>query len=111
MPKASGWHRKRRNTAAERARDARYRTPEYRAATKALTALVEAGRGFCWRCGGWINPALKDRAGKRAWHVGHRGQVIAGPEHNTCNLSAAGRDGALKRNASALPRGATSVRL
>jgi hypothetical protein len=109
MPKPSGWHRKRRDTPAERARTARYAGAEHREASRAFAAVVDAGRGYCWRCGGWINPRLKDAAGKRAWHVGHRGSVIAGPEHNTCNLSAGAVDGARKRNGG--PSGSTRVRL
>lgn len=108
--KASGWHRKKKDTPAERARDARYRTPEYRAADRVFSEQVNAGRGYCWRCTRWIDPTKKDRAGKRAWHIGHDGPLIAGPEHNDCNLSAAARDGARVRNR-AQPRGATRVRL
>jgi hypothetical protein len=90
----------------------RYRSAEYRATSKALKALVDAGRGFCWRCGGWIDPAARDRAGKRAWHVGHddTGLVIRGAEHNSCNLSAAAREGARRRN-SMRRMGVTQVRL
>jgi hypothetical protein len=109
VKKPSGWHRKRKNTAAERARDEQYRKPEYRAANRAFSAQVAAGQGYCWRCGGWIDPAARDAVGKRAWHIGHKGEVIAGPEHNTCNLSAGARNGARVRNAK--PRGATRVRL
>lgn len=107
---AAGWHRKRKNTPAELARDARYRTPEYRAAARALAQLVETSEGFCWRCGGWIDPSMKDRAGKRAWHVGHddTGTQILGPEHNSCNLTAAASKGARTRNAA---QRATRVRL
>lgn len=117
MSKPSGWHRKRKDTPAEKARDARYRTPEYRAADRAFAQLVNAGRGYCWRCSGWIDPHLRDGAGKRAWHVGHEGEAIRGPEHNGCNLRAAAQAGAAVRNAvakrvrSASGGGPTKVRL
>lgn len=103
------WHVKRKDTPAERARKARYASPEHRAASRALAAEVDAGRGYCWRCGGWIDPHAKDAAGKRAWHVGHLGSVIRGPEHSRCNLRAAARDGARKRNGG--QGGSTRVRL
>lgn len=111
----SGWARKRKDTAAELARDARYRTPEYRAAERALRTAVEAGRGLCWRCGGWIDPSARVWRGRRgwmrAWHVGHDDRdpsVIRGAEHERCNLRAAARAGARKRNGGG---GATKVRL
>lgn len=109
----SGWHRKRSGTAAQQARDARYRTSDYRAAERALRALVEAGMGFCWRCQGWIDPSLRVRRGSRvlrAWHVGHddSGLQIMGPEHDRCNLVAAAVKGARIRNRA---RATTSVRL
>lgn len=112
----SGWHRKRKDTPAERARDARYRTPEYRAAAKALKAQVDAGNGFCWRCGRWLDPNARLHAGSRvlrAWHVGHddTGTVIRGAECALrCNLSAAARKGARTVNAKRNAR-TTAVRL
>ena len=117
---ASGWHRKTKNTPAERARRVRYTSSEYRAAERALKAEVDAGRGFCWRCGGWIDPSVRVRRGRRlvrAWHVGHddRDQsLIRGPEHEKCNLPAAARKGARVRNVGGKPPrrgGATRVRL
>jgi hypothetical protein len=111
--KASGWHRKKRNTAAERARDAEYASPEYRAMERAIKAEVLAGRSVCWRCRRWIDPLLRTPWGARAWHVGHDDHdrsVIRGPEHWRCNLRPAASKGARKRNASQ-PRGASRVRL
>jgi hypothetical protein len=97
MGKPSGWDRKRRNTAAERARNAEYASPEYRATRRAVKAEVEAGRGFCWRptCRRWIPPGSK-------WHLGHDDHdrsIIRGAECARCNLSAAARKGARVRNA------------
>lgn len=86
----SGWHRKRVD-------DGRHRTAAYRAAERQLRRLVESGQGFCWRCGGWIDPALRVRRGTRmlrSWHVGHDDAdptVIRGAEHERCNLRAAQR--------------------
>lgn len=108
---ANRWHTKRKDTPAERARDARYRTAEYRAAERLFKARVEAGNGFCWRCGRWLDPGARIRAGSRvlrAWHVGHNytGDRIMGPECGRCNLSAAASKGArvanTKRNVSRL---------
>lgn len=93
MAKPSGWHRKRLDTPAERARRAEYDSPKYRAARKALIAEHAAGRGFCWRCGQHI-PAVMPR------HTGHdEDRVIRGNECVSCNLSEAGVKGARKRNA------------
>lgn len=113
MSKPSGWHRKRKDTAAERARNAEYASPAYRAQRRALKVEVDAGRGFCWRCGGHIPPGA-------AWHLGHDDHdrsIIRGAEHprrsRSCigNLSAAARKGARIRNAAPTSTGATQVRL
>lgn len=48
---------------------------------------VEAGDVNCWRCGKPIDP-------QQAWHLGHNDDdrdIIEGPEHPRCNLSAAGK--------------------
>jgi hypothetical protein len=82
-----------RGTPADARRRAEYDRPEYRRKRAEFGRLVASGNAFCWRCGGWINPDLRDAAGRAAWHTGHDRGVIRGPEHNTCNLSAGGRDG------------------
>jgi hypothetical protein len=97
VSKPSGWHRKRKNTAAERARNAEYASPEYRALRRAVAAEVQAGRGVCWRpnCRRPLPPGSK-------WHLGHDDNdrsIIRGAECVPCNLSAAGRKGARVRNA------------
>lgn len=86
----------------------RYRTSEYRAAERTLKALVVSGSASCWRCGRWIDPAARVWRGKRgwmrAWHVGHDDvdpSVIRGAEHEWCNLRAAAKAGATKRNGGA----------
>lgn len=104
MAKASGWHRKRRDTPAERARDAEYASPEYRALRRAVKVEVDAGRGACWRCRRFLPPGS-------AWHLGHDDvdrSIIRGAECPPCNLSAAARKGARKRNGGG---GATRVSL
>lgn len=92
---ASGWHRKNTNTAAVKARKAKYDSPEHRAARKHYRSLLDRGVILaCWRCGKRIVPGR--------WHVGHddiQTSLIRGPECASCNLSAAGRKGALIGNA------------
>lgn len=71
---------------------------------KALKALVDAGRGVCWRCGRGIPPGAK-------WHAGHDDNdrtVYRGVECPPCNVKTAARKGARKRNAA---ERATRVRL
>lgn len=104
MSNPSGWHRKRKDTPAERARRAEYDTPRYRAIRKALIAEHAAGRGFCWRCRRHIPPSLPRHTG----HDDHDRSVIRGNECVDCNLSAAAKKGARKRNG---PPGPTRVRL
>lgn len=89
----SGWHRKNKNTDAERARRARYSSPEHQAARRAFTLLVERGQASCWRCGRTLYP--------KAWHVGHNdaGTQIMGPECIPCNRGHSTRKGALVANA------------
>lgn len=89
------WSTPRRPTLADAARRAEYDSPEYRRKREEFRRVVAFGNAYCWRCGGWIDPSLRDRSGKAAWHTGHHLGVVRGPEHNTCNLSAAGRDGNL----------------
>jgi len=111
--KPSGWHRKRKNTAAERTRAAQYASPEHRAQVQAVKATVASGRAFCWRCGRYLPPGSKAHAG----HDDHDRTVYRGAECVRCNLSAAARKGAAKRNAAQprstprLSRKATLVRL
>lgn len=104
MPKASGWSRKRKNTPAELARRAEYDSPEYRRIRAALKAEHAAGRAHCWRCGRHIPPAMPRHTG----HDDRDRTVIRGNECPSCNLSAAARKGARKRNGGG---GATRVRL
>lgn len=98
------WRTADKTSPAALARAARYRSPEYRATEKALIALVSTGRGWCWRCGRWLDPHARIQAGRRlvrAWHVGHDDldtSVIRGPECAVCNLSAGGRKGARVAN-------------
>lgn len=44
--------------------------------------VVEGGEVCCWRC---RRPIVG------AWHLGHRSDGSTHPEHERCNLSAAGR--------------------
>lgn len=50
-----------------------------------LAPEVAAGKHDCWRCNQPITPTQQ-------WHLGHHdNRTLAGPEHATCNLSAAGK--------------------
>lgn len=102
LRKPSGWHRKRKDTSAERARRAEYRSPAYQAVRRAVKAEVQAGRGRCWRCGRPIPPGADFHLG----HDDHDRRVLRGAECPGCNLSAAASKGARKRNG---PTGATRV--
>lgn len=69
-----------RGTRQQRGYDA-----DYDRQRRAWKTLVDTGQGHCWRCGAPI-PAGSD------WHLGHDDRrKIVGPEHRTCNESAAGR--------------------
>ena len=96
MPTSNGWHRK-RNTAAVKARAARYNTPEHREAKEQFRAQVAAGHARCWRCGAPIPPG--SRCGPD-WQTGHdaTGTRIMGPEHTHCNRRDGAVRGARKRN-------------
>lgn len=104
MSKASGWHRKKPNTPAQRARRAVYDSPAYRAIRRMLIAEHAAGSGFCWRCGRHIPPSMPRHTG----HDDNDRSVIRGNECPSCNLSSAAKKGARKRNGG---QGPTRVRL
>lgn len=103
--KASGWHRKRMTSPAERARAVQYASAEHRAMRKVLMAEIDAGRGRCCRCSGFIAPGSR-------WHADHNDNRTGylGAAHERCNLSAAAVKGAQKRNRGG-GGGATRVRL
>ena len=87
-----GKRRRRRVTAAGLQRRKDYNGSAHRQARKAGQALVDAGRGVCWRCGGQI-----PTGSTQLWHVGHDDNdrtIIRGVEDRHCNLGAAAR----KRN-------------
>lgn len=93
MP-TSGWHRVNRNTAAVKARRAKYNSPEHKAARAHLKILVASGRAYCWRCGKQLVPGN--------WHVGHNDpgtRIMGGECARECNLRAAARKGARIANA------------
>ena len=100
---ASGWHRKRLDTPAQRARVAQYRSPEHRAMRQLLKAEVDAGRAVCCRCRRPIVPGSR-------WHADHTKDRSGylGAAHERCNLRAAAIEGARRRNE---PPGSTRVRL
>ena len=84
--------RRRRVTEADLRRRKGYNSSAHRQARKAGQALVDAGRGVCWRCGGQI-----PTGSTQLWHVGHDDNdrtIIRGVEDRHCNLGAAAR----KRN-------------
>lgn len=72
--------------------------------------VVEAGGGVCWRCGRPIVPAKILRPDGRwtsNWHLGHDDsdrRVYRGPEHEACNLRAAGQKAARIRARRAVRR-------
>lgn len=86
---ASGWHRK-RTTPADIERKKQYNSTAYKRARAAAKRTVDAGEGYCWRCGKHLPPGLP-------WHLGHNDydrSIIEGPECVRCNLTTAGRQGA-----------------
>lgn len=90
----SGWHRKRTDTPAVKARAKRYASREHQQAKETFRRLVAQGLATCWRCGTPIPPG--SRCGPD-WQTGHdsTGTRIMGPEHTLCNR----RDGSLRGNA------------
>jgi hypothetical protein len=88
---ASGWHRRDNNSPAARARKREYDSREYRQAHAQAARIVSRGDAYCWRCTGWIEP-------DGTWHLGHDDHnraIIRGPEHASCNLTAAAKAGNL----------------
>lgn len=89
MSRPSGWHRKNRDTAAERARQRKYDSPEHRTTRAYYAPLVAAGLVRCWRCGARLVPGR--------WQLGHDDDdpsITRGPECTPCNLRAAAAKGA-----------------
>lgn len=80
-------------TEADRRRKAEYNSRAHKEARRQGEALVNAGRGYCWRCGRLLYPGQ--------WHVGHSDDrtVIRGPECASCNLTVAASKGARVANA------------
>ena len=73
---------------------AEYDSPEYRRIRANLKREVEAGNGWCWRCGKWLPPGSK-------WHTGHSDDrtTVMGGECVSCNLGTAASKGARVANA------------
>lgn len=87
-------HQRARDAARGR-RQARGYGPTYDADRRDWAAKVDAGGVRCWRCQQPMVPG-------EPWHLGHddtNRAIIRGPEHPTCNLSAAGAKGAAARAA------------
>ena len=71
--------------------------PDHQKERARAKQAVDAGEAYCWRCGGWIDPTLRDKYGREMWDLGHDDHdrsVYRGPEHRRCNR----RAGALKSN-------------
>lgn len=100
----SGWHRK-GDTAANARRAAEYASPEHRAARAAMKARVDAGDGWCWRCGRHLPPGSRFHAG----HDDNDRSVYRGAECPPCNLKAAARKGNRISNARRARRQQTSA--
>ena len=55
--------------------------------------LVDKGLAHCWRCGGWIDPTLRDQYGREMWDLGHDDHdrsIYRGPEHRGRECPAGG---------------------
>ncbi len=66
---------------------------EHKAERARAKVEVDAGRGYCWRCGCWLDPAAM-------WHLGHDPldrNITRGPECVRCNDGAAARLGNARR--------------
>ncbi len=69
--------------------------------------LVDPGIAYCWRCGGWINPALRDQYGREMWDLGHDDHdrsVYRGPEHRGRECPASGNRATNGRRVTKLQR-------
>jgi hypothetical protein len=88
-PTRPGWsHERDDRTAAERGYGA------FHAKQRARWAkIIDAGDGYCARCGGHIAPGSR-------WHLDHRDdrQGYLGPSHARCNISAAARKRSVRRS-------------
>ncbi len=64
---------------------------EHRAERATWAVEVDAGRGYCRRCGAWLDPTV-------AWHLGHdETRTRSAPECVPCNDGAAARLGNARR--------------
>lgn len=62
--------------------------------------LVDAGQAYCWRCGGWIDPAMPWDLG----HDDHDRSVYRGPEHRGRECPAGGNRATARRRVNKLRR-------
>ena len=98
-PSSSGWHRK-GTTPADRERRRQYNSAEHRRRRAAGQRQVDAGEGYCWRCGQWIPPGAP-------WHAGHDDHdraIYRGIECPSCNVRAAASKGARMVNGGPTPQ-------
>lgn len=59
----------------------------HQALRRKVKRTVDAGLGYCWRCGRWLDPS-------KPWDLGHDDDdrsVYRGPECLPCNRSTAAR--------------------
>lgn len=54
-----------------------YGAPHQQERARVKRDLVDKGLAYCWRCGGWIDPAMPWDLG----HDDHDRSVYRGPEH------------------------------
>jgi hypothetical protein len=81
--------------AADARRQAEYQTPEYKAARRAVKALVASGNAHCWRCGKHIPPGAEVHTG----HDDNDRSILRGAECGHCNRKAGASKGARVANA------------
>lgn len=62
--------------------------------------VVDAGEAYCWRCGGWIDPAMPWDLG----HDDHDRSVYRGPEHRGRECPMGGNRGTARRRVKELRR-------